>query len=77
MEVVQEFLGHENISTTRDVYATTVGIQVVREWLDRADDGSLEEAVRRHAREVREWEGASQGAALQRAEELLPEMDSE
>ena len=58
LEVVQEFLGHENISTTRDVYATTVGIQVVREWLDRADDGSLEEAVRRHQKELRQWETA-------------------
>jgi len=58
LEVVQEFLGHESISTTRDVYATTVGIQVVREWLDRADDGSLEEAVRRHEEELREWESA-------------------
>jgi site-specific recombinase XerD len=65
LEVVQEFLGHESISTTRDVYATTVGIQVVREWLDRADDRTLEEAARRHEEEWREW-----GTA-----EPLPEVD--
>lgn len=37
LEVVQEILGHSDISTTRGVYAPVLGIQVVREWLDRLD----------------------------------------
>lgn len=37
IEVVQEFLGHADISTTRSIYAPVLGIQVVDEWLDNMD----------------------------------------
>jgi site-specific recombinase XerD len=37
LEVVQEFLGHSDISTTRSVYAPVLGIHVVSEWLDNVD----------------------------------------
>jgi site-specific recombinase XerD len=37
IEVVQEFLGHTDISTTRGIYAPVLGIQVVSEWLDNVD----------------------------------------
>lgn len=37
LEVVQEFLGHADISTTRSIYAPVLGIQVVDEWLDNMD----------------------------------------
>jgi site-specific recombinase XerD len=37
LEVVQEFLGHVDISTTRGIYAPVLGIQVVSEWLDNVD----------------------------------------
>ncbi len=36
LEVVQEYLGHADISTTRGIYAPVLGIQAVREWLDNA-----------------------------------------
>lgn len=37
LEVVQEFLGHTDISTTRNIYAPVLGVQVVSEWLDNID----------------------------------------
>lgn len=37
LEVVQELLGHADISTTRGIYAPLLGVQVVREWLDNMD----------------------------------------
>lgn len=37
LEVVQEFLGHADISTTRGIYAPVLGVQVVDEWLDNMD----------------------------------------
>ncbi|MCI0394779.1 MAG: site-specific integrase [Chloroflexi bacterium] len=37
LEVVQEFLGHVDISTTRGIYAPVLGVQVVSEWLDNVD----------------------------------------
>lgn len=37
LEVVQEFLGHMDISTTRTIYAPVLGVQVVSEWLDNVD----------------------------------------
>lgn len=37
IEVVQEFLGHTDISTTRGIYAPVLGTQVVSEWLDNVD----------------------------------------
>lgn len=37
IEVVQEFLGHADISTTRSIYAPVLGVQVVSEWLDNMD----------------------------------------
>lgn len=37
LEVVQEFLGHADISTTRNIYAPVLGVHVVSEWLDNLD----------------------------------------
>lgn len=37
LEVVQEFLGHADIATTRNIYAPVLGVQVVSEWLDNMD----------------------------------------
>lgn len=37
LEVVQELLGHADVSTTRSIYAPVLGVQVVREWLDNVD----------------------------------------
>ncbi|KAA3657810.1 MAG: hypothetical protein DWQ04_27025, partial [Chloroflexi bacterium] len=37
LEVVQEFLGHSDISTTRNIYAPVLGVHVVSEWLDNVD----------------------------------------
>ncbi len=37
LEVVQEFLGHTDISTTRNIYAPVLGIQIVEEWLENVD----------------------------------------
>ena len=37
IEVVQEFLGHMDISTTRGIYAPVLGAHVVDEWLDNMD----------------------------------------
>lgn len=37
LEVVQEYLGHADVSTTRNVYAPVLGVHVVSEWLDNVD----------------------------------------
>ena len=37
LEVVQEFLGHSDISTTRNIYAPVLGVHIVSEWLDNVD----------------------------------------
>jgi len=37
LEVVQEYLGHVDISTTRSIYAPVLGVQIVAEWLDNMD----------------------------------------
>ncbi|MEM7799158.1 MAG: tyrosine-type recombinase/integrase [Chloroflexota bacterium] len=37
LEVLQEFLGHEDITTTRNIYAPLMGVQVIHEWLDNMD----------------------------------------
>ncbi|GJM40146.1 MAG: hypothetical protein DHS20C20_04280 [Ardenticatenaceae bacterium] len=39
LEVVQELLGHADVSTTRSIYAPVLGVQLVREWLDNVDEG--------------------------------------
>ena len=39
LEVVQELLGHADVSTTRSIYAPVLGVQLVREWLDNVDVG--------------------------------------
>ena len=44
IEVVQEFLGHSDISTTRGIYAPVLGVQIVSEWLENVDV-SPDEAV--------------------------------
>ena len=50
LEVVQEYLGHKDISTTRGIYAPILGAQVVGEWLDNVDM-SPQAAVHRAARD--------------------------
>ncbi|MEM7118315.1 MAG: tyrosine-type recombinase/integrase [Chloroflexota bacterium] len=37
LEVVQEYLGHSDVSTTRNIYAPVLGVHVVSEWLDNVD----------------------------------------
>lgn len=37
IEVVQEFLGHADIATTRNIYAPLLGVQIVDEWLENVD----------------------------------------
>lgn len=44
LEVVQEYLGHADVSTTRNVYAPVLGVHIVSEWLDNVDI-TPEEAV--------------------------------
>ncbi|MFQ5418827.1 MAG: tyrosine-type recombinase/integrase [Anaerolineae bacterium] len=44
VEVVQEYLGHADISTTRSVYAPIIGKHIVKEWLDILE-GPLERAA--------------------------------
>jgi site-specific recombinase XerD len=45
LEVVQEFLGHADVTTTRNIYAPVLGVQVVTEWLNNMDVAP-EEALR-------------------------------
>lgn len=47
LEVVQEYLGHSDISTTRGVYAPVLGVQVVSEWLDNVDITPEEAAIQK------------------------------
>lgn len=42
LEVVQEFLGHADVTTTRNIYAPVLGVQVVTEWLDNLDVTPME-----------------------------------
>jgi site-specific recombinase XerD len=44
VEVVQEYLGHADISTTRSVYAPIIGKNIVKEWLD-IPEGPMEIAA--------------------------------
>ncbi len=37
LEVVQEYLGHADIATTRNIYAPILGARIVSEWLDQLD----------------------------------------
>jgi site-specific recombinase XerD len=37
LEVVQEYLGHESIQITRDIYAPVLGSTIVGDWLSRLD----------------------------------------
>jgi integrase len=46
IEVVQEFLGHTDISTTRSIYAPVLGVHVISEWLDNVDVSPSEAASR-------------------------------
>lgn len=45
IEVVQEFLGHMDISTTRSIYAPVLGVHVISEWLDNVDVSPAEAAM--------------------------------
>jgi site-specific recombinase XerD len=45
IEVVQEFLGHADISTTRSIYAPVLGVHIVSEWLDNLDRTPSEETA--------------------------------
>lgn len=51
IEVVQEFLGHADISTTRSIYAPVLGVHLISEWLDNMDVAP-EDAVSRHSAET-------------------------
>ena len=44
VEVVQEYLGHADISTTRSVYAPIIGKNIVNEWIDILE-GPLDRAA--------------------------------
>ncbi len=48
LEVVQEFLGHADVTTTRNIYAPVLGVHVVTEWLDNLDI-EPQEALRRES----------------------------
>lgn len=37
LEVVQEYLGHADIATTRNIYAPVLGVHIVSDWLDQLD----------------------------------------
>ncbi len=37
LEVVQEYLGHADIATTRNIYAPVLGVHIVSDWLDQVD----------------------------------------
>lgn len=37
LEVVQEYLGHADISTTRGIYAPVLGVGIISDWLDNLD----------------------------------------
>lgn len=50
LEVVQEYLGHSDISTTRGVYAPVLGVHVVSEWLDNVDIAPQEAANSQESR---------------------------
>ena len=45
IEVVQEYLGHADISTTRSIYAPVLGVHIVSEWLDNLDLAPSEASV--------------------------------
>lgn len=47
IEVVQEFLGHADISTTRNIYAPVLGVHVVSDWLDNIDITPVEAMEKR------------------------------
>lgn len=47
LAVVQEYLGHRDVSTTRAVYAPVLGEERVGEWLDNVDQGVLKAAAER------------------------------
>ena len=44
LEVVQEYLGHADVSTTRNIYAPVLGVHIVAEWLDNVDISPTEAA---------------------------------
>ena len=46
IEVVQEFLGHADISTTRSIYAPVLGVHIVSEWLDNVDESPEQAAAK-------------------------------
>jgi site-specific recombinase XerD len=46
LEVVQEYLGHADVSTTRNVYAPVLGVHIISEWLDNIDIAPEEAAAR-------------------------------
>ncbi len=46
LEVVQEYLGHADVSTTRNVYAPVLGVHIIGEWLDNIDIAPEEAAAK-------------------------------
>ena len=51
IEVVQEYLGHADISTTRSIYAPVLGVHIVSEWLDNLDLAPSEASVELNKKE--------------------------
>lgn len=45
LEVVQEYLGHADIATTRNIYAPVLGVHIVSEWLDQVDKPPRDAAI--------------------------------
>ncbi len=41
IEVLQELLGHKDVSTTRNIYAPILGADVVDSWLDKVDSAVI------------------------------------
>lgn len=71
IEVVQEFLGHADISTTRNIYAPVLGVQVVSEWLDNMDVSpeEAEEKIRDEEKQLRGYTGRPKRARTRQAHE--------
>lgn len=60
LEVVQEYLGHADVTTTRNIYAPVLGTQVVSEWLDNMDL-TPEQALRAEADEASQFSSSAIG----------------
>ena len=41
LEVLQEYLGHADVTTTRNIYAPVLGAKIVDDWLDKIDNDDI------------------------------------